>query len=239
MHSVFRQIPNPCRPEILIAALCWCAATTALAQNSSLFRQETLAARAAAQGGTMSGPAPLTLANSSWLYEGVDPPRVFKLNDLITVMVVETSQVSSNNKIQRRKQGQLDATLSNFVKFKGLELVPTVGGQQINGTLQGQFQAQSNLDTKDLMQFSIEVRIVDIRPNGHLVVEGHQTMINNEERWRRRVSGIVRPEDVLPNNSVLSEKVAELSIDKREEGMARDGYRRGWAFYLLDRFGMF
>ena len=104
------------------------------------------------------------------------------------------------------------------MKFKGLELVPTVGGQQINGTLQGQFQAQSNLDTKDLMQFSIEARVVDIRPNGHLVLEGHQTMINNEERWRPRISGIVRPEDVLPNNTILSEKVAELSIDKSERG---------------------
>ena len=102
------------------------------------------------------------------------------------------------------------------MKFKGLELLPSTGGQQINGTLQGQFQAQSNLDTKDLMQFSIEARVVDIRPNGHLVLEGHQTMINNEEKWDRTLSGIVRPEDVLPNNTVLSEKVAELSI--RQEG---------------------
>ena len=159
----------------------WTAAMPAVAQNSSLFRQEMLTA---GFGMARRLLPPLTLANSSWLYEGVDPPRVFKMNDLITVMVVEASQVSSNNKIQRRKQGQLDATLSNFVKFKGLELVPTVGGQQINGTLQGQFQAQSNLDTKDLMQFSIEARVVDIRPNGHLVLEGHQTMVNNEERWR-------------------------------------------------------
>ncbi len=222
---------------LALAVVVWsCAAMRATAQNSSLFRQEMMTARVSANA---AGSPPLTLSNSSWLYEGVEPPRVFKLNDLITVMVVEASQVSSNNKIQRRKQGQLDATLSNFVKFKGLELVPTVGGQQINGTLQGQFQAQSNLDTKDLMQFSIEARVVDIRPNGHLVLEGHQTMVNNEERWRRRVSGIVRPEDVLPNNTILSEKVAELSIDKREEGIARDGYRRGWMFNLLDRFGMF
>jgi flagellar L-ring protein FlgH len=233
MNNMFDYLQKRILPAILIVGLWSCAAAPAAAQNSSLFRQETLSARTAAPAG------PLTLSNSSWLYEGVEPPRVFKLNDLLTVMIVETSQVSSGNKIQRRKQGQLDATLSNFIKFKGLELVPTVGGQQINGTLQGQFQAQSNLDTKDLMQFSIEARIVDIRPNGHLVLEGHQTMINNEERWRRRLSGIVRPEDVLPNNTILSEKVAELSIDKREEGMARDGYRRGWMFYLLDRFGMF
>jgi len=232
MKRLFQHCFARCLPVACALALWLSAALPTTAQNSSLFRQEMIAART-------NTASPLTLANSSWLYEGVEPPRVFKLNDLITVMVVEASQVASNNKIQRRKQGQLDATLSNFVKFKGLELVPTNGGQQINGTLQGQYQAQSNLATNDLMQFSIEARIVDIRPNGHLVIEGHQTMINNEERWRRRISGIVRPEDVLPNNTVLSEKVAELSIDKREEGMARDGYRRGWMFYLLDRFGMF
>lgn len=233
MNSVIHHGWTRCLPVVLATAVWSCALTPAGAQNSSLFRQEMLTARTAATS------APLTLANSSWLYEGVEPPRVFKMNDLITVMVVEASQVSSANKVQRRKQGQLDAQLANFVKFKGLELVPSTGGQQVNGTLQGQFQAQSNLDTKDLMQFSIEARVVDIRPNGHLVLEGHQTMVNNEERWRRRISGIVRPEDVLPNNTILSEKVAELSIDKREEGMARDGYRRGWMFSLLDKFGMF
>ena len=179
------------------------------------------------------------LSNSSWLYEGVDPPRVIKLNDLVTIMVVETSQVTSDNSIQRRKQGQLNLDLANFIRLKGLSAVPTQAGQQINGTLQGQFQARSNLATADLMRFSIQTRVVDIRPNGHLVLEGHQTMINNEEKWDRTVSGIVRPEDVLPNNTVLSEKVAELSIRKKEAGMARDGYRRGWLFYLIDRYGAF
>jgi flagellar L-ring protein FlgH len=199
----------------------------ARAQSSSLFRP-----------GVPNGSGP-SLANSSWLYEGVDPPRVFRLNDLVTVMVVESSQVSSDNTVQRRKQGQLNAELNNWIRLKGGTLLPSAGSDQINGTLQGQFRAQSNLDTKDLMKFSIQARVVDIRPNGHLVLEAHQTMINNEEKWDRLLSGIVRPEDVLPNNTVLSEKVAELSIRKKEQGMARDGYRRGWLFYLIDRYGAF
>ncbi len=197
-------------------------------QNSSLFHPA---------GG--DGPSAIVLSNSSWLYEGVDPPRVIKLNDLVTIMVVETSQVTSDNSIQRRKQGQLNLDLANFIRLKGFSAVPTAAGQQINGTLQGQFQARSNLATADLMRFSIQTRVVDIRPNGHLVLEGHQTMINNEEKWDRTISGIVRPEDVLPNNTILSEKVAELSIRKKEQGMARDGYRRGWLFYLIDRYGAF
>ena len=44
---------------------------------------------------------------------------------------------------------------------------------------------------------------------------------------------------MLPNNTVISEKVAELSIDKREEGMARDGYRRGWLLQWLDKYQPF
>ncbi len=204
------------------------SASIAGAQNSSLFRQTGTGA-----------PSALVVANSSWMFEPVDPPRVIKLNDLITVMVVETSQVTSDNSIQRRKQGQLNLDLANFIRLKGLSAQPTNAGQQINGTLQGQFQARSNLATADLLRFSIQARVVDIRPNGHLVLEGHQTMINNEEKWDRTISGIVRPEDVLPNNTVLSEKVAELSIRKKEQGMARDGYRRGWLFYLIDRYGAF
>jgi flagellar L-ring protein precursor FlgH len=203
-------------------------ASIARGQNNSLFRP--------AGGGA---PSALVLSNTSWLYEGVDPPRVIKLNDLVTVMVVETSQVTSDNTVQRRKQGQLNAELSNWIRLKGGDLLPSTGDPHINGTLQGQFRAQSNLATADLLRFSIQARVVDIRPNGHLVLEGHQTMINNEEKWDRMISGIVRPEDVLPNNTILSEKVAELSIRKKEQGMARDGYRRGWLFYLIDRYGAF
>jgi flagellar L-ring protein FlgH len=222
------SVLRPCFVALVTVLAACGSGAIARGQNSSLFRPS---------GG--GGPSALVLSNSSWLYEGVDPPRVIKLNDLITVMVVETSQVTSDNSIQRRKQGQLNLDLANFIRLKGLSAVPTDAGQQINGTLQGQFQARSNLATADLMRFSIQVRVVDIRPNGHLVVEGHQTMVNNEEKWDRTVSGIIRPEDVLPNNTVLSEKVAELSIRKKEQGMARDGYRRGWLFYLIDRYGAF
>ena len=47
-------------------------------------------------------------------------------------------------------------------------------------------------------------------------------------------SGEIRPGDVLPTNTVLSENVAELSIHKREAGHVRDGYRRGWFTRWLD-----
>jgi flagellar L-ring protein precursor FlgH len=89
------------------------------------------------------------------------------------------------------------------------------------------------------MKFRISCRVVDIRPNGNLVIEGRRTVHNNSEVWEQSLTGEVRPKDVLPNNTVLSENVAELRIDKREAGHVRDGYRRGWLLKWLDKWQPF
>jgi len=208
------------------------APSVARAQNSSLFQQDVPAATG----------APLSLSNSSFLFQPAEPPRVIKLNDLITIIVDEKSQMSNEGNLQRRKQGQLNATLQDWIQLDGLNIkkAPQAQGQpEINGTLQGQFQARSNLETRDGLKLRIQSRVVDIRPNGHLVLEAHQRFKINEDDWERSISGIVDPRDVLPNNTVVSENIAELSIFKKERGEVRDGYRRGWLFYLLDRYGMF
>ena len=95
------------------------------------------------------------------------------------------------------------------------------------------------LQTKATLSFTIAATVVDIRPNGNLVLEAHKHVQDNEDIWDQSLSGLIRPQDVLPNNTVLSENIAELMIDKREVGHVRDGYRRGWLTRLYDRFSIF
>jgi flagellar L-ring protein precursor FlgH len=234
LSNYFRQIAAESKlltAVWLLAALA-IGAAPASAQTSSMFQQDVAA----------SGQ-PLSLANSSFLYQPPEPPRVIKLNDLITIIVDEKSQVSSEGTVNRRKQAQLNATLADWIKLNGLTNLTkdpqTLGSPEIDGTLQGQFQARSQMELRDGLKFKITGRIVDIRPNGHLVLEAHMNVQQNEEKWERSVSGIVRPEDVLPNNTVLSENVYELQVFKRERGHVRDGYRRGWLYLLIDRYGLF
>ncbi len=216
---------------VALALLLGGGGSTARAQSSSLFHQDVPA-----------GGQPLSLVNSSFLYQPPEPPRVIKINDLITVIVDEKSQVSEQAAIQRRKQYQLNATLADWIALHGLnasKAPQAAGSPQIDGTLQGQGQATANLQTADGLKLRISARVVDIRPNGHLVLEAHQTIRNNDELWERSLSGIIRPEDILPNNTVLSEDVSELQISKRERGQVRDGYRRGWLYFLMDKYGAF
>jgi flagellar L-ring protein precursor FlgH len=201
---------------------------------------------AAAQSSSLYGPPglrpPLTLANNSWFYLAVPPVREIQMNDLITVLVTESTQVLSEGNIQRRTQSNIDANLQNFVKFQHFDLKPTAetdGDPRIRGTLNSQLRTTSQLETQDSVKFKIAARVVDIRPNGTLVLEAHKTLRNNNEIWEQSLTGIVRREDVLPNNTVMSEDIYELMIYKREDGQIRDSYRRGWLLKALDRYKPF
>ncbi|MHB1036263.1 MAG: flagellar basal body L-ring protein FlgH [Pirellulales bacterium] len=204
-------------------------ASDAVAQTSSLYN-------------TRTRRAPLSLAGSSWIYQEMEKPKEIKLNDLVTVIINEKSQVISKGKMDRKKKASVDAVLKDWIMLDGwsIDAAPQTGGdQEINATLDNKLKSEANLETRDSMQLRVAGKVVDIRPNGNLVLEAHRTIRNNQEVWEASLSGIVRREDVLPNNTVMSENVAELSIYKRERGHVRDGYERGWLLRFLDEWQPF
>jgi len=185
---------------------------------------------------------PLTMLDTSWTYETPPEARQFRLHDQLTVMVSEKSIVASKGEINRTKQATFDALLSSWVLLSGFSLFPdpqSHGHPQVQGTYNNTMQASGDLKTTDTMTFSIAVSVVDVRPNGYLVVEGRRTINNDSDTWEQSLTGIVRPADILPNNTIKSENVAELRILKRDAGQVRDAYRRGWLFELLDKYQPF
>jgi flagellar L-ring protein precursor FlgH len=186
---------------------------------------------------------PLRLSNSSWLFQKSDPPVQVRLHDLITIRVSEISNLQSEGNLNRRKTGKFDAELLNWISLGHLNLKPSPmsnGQPKANGTLDAEYQADSQLKANDLLSFNIAAEIVDIRPNGNLVLEAHQTFRVYDEQWEASLTGICRREDVDPSkNLVLSEKIAELCIDKKQTGAVRDGWRRGWLTRWYDRFQVF
>ena len=219
--------------KLLVVAAALFSAVRAPGQNSSLVHHDLPA----------TGDDSLRLSTSSWLFQKSDPPTQVRLHDLITIMVDEKSAVTSSGELDRRKTGTYDAELKSWIKLKGLSSLkpaPMSNGQPAaNGTLDAEYQANAEMQTKDALTFSIAAEIVDIRPNGNLIVEAHHRIQVNEDIWVASLSGVIRREDVLPNNSVSSKNIAELMIEKKEVGNVRDGYRRGWLTRFYDRFMIF
>ena len=95
---------------------------------------------------------------------------------------------------------------------------PPYGTPEIRGDIDNQLQAKGNLQTADKMSFAISCRIVDKRPNGNCVLEGTWSVRDNEENWEYSLSGEIRPEDIKPDNSVVSDTIADLKIITQGSG---------------------
>lgn len=210
---------------IALAAGVAVGARTASAQSASLW-------------GAPDSRAPLTLHTGSWSYIETEAPREIRIHDIITVVVNERSQVVSDAEMDRRKQSNINAELLEWVELNGtsLQLAPQYRGEPaVEAILNNQYRAQGNLEYRDAMKFYIAAEVVDIRPNGNLVLEAHRQVKFNNEVWDSSLTGIVRPQDVKPDNTVMSEDVAELLVNMRETGQVRDSYKRGWFMKFMDQ----
>jgi flagellar basal body L-ring protein FlgH len=201
----------------------------ALGQSSSLL-------------GNSSSHRQLTLATASWTYQAPAEVKQWKLNDFVTVMVDEKSKMIREGQIDQRKKVEGAMALNDWIAIDGFAVEPdpqTAGDPKISGIVDNKYRAQANLSNSDSLTTSIQCTVVDIRPNGTLVIEGHAKVTVDEEDWELSVSGIVRADDIMPNNSVKSEKLAEKQIVRRSSGQGRDGVRRGWLQRVLDKFQPF
>jgi len=187
----------------------------------------------------------LSLENSSFLYRQLPPearPRELQKHDIITVLVDFRSRFLSEGDAQNRKRSNLTAVLADWIKIEGGSLKPAPqsdGDPTVSGTLNSQTRVQSDVELSDSLTFRMGAEVVDIRPNGNLVIEGHLNIRNNEEHWQISLTGIVRREAIQADRTVSSDSITQLSIDKKELGQVRDGYARGWLARYYDRFKPF
>ena len=218
---------------LIAVAGAWLAAAESWGQSSSLYHRDLPPADA----------PPMTLEQTSWISPPPVPPKELRLHDLINVRVDVTATMTSQGEVERRKNALYDAVLKDWVHLIGLKALKpdpqTDGDQRARGQLSQLYRAESDLETSEALKFEIAAEIVDIRPNGNIVLEAHQTIHNNNEVWEYSLSGVCSPEDIGPGQVVLSRDVHSLQVDKRERGSVRDGYRRGWFTRWFDQFHPF
>jgi flagellar L-ring protein precursor FlgH len=220
---------------VVVAAICLSVAKRVAAQDASLLQTPST--------GPVQGP--MTLANCSYVYQKLSAEaeeRELRVNDIITVLVDYRSTMASDGNAENRKTSNLNAELKNWLKFDGKNLMPAPqdhGDLHVDGELTSQFRADSQLELKDSLTFRIAATVVDIQPNGNLVIEAHRYIHINDEVWQQSLTGIVRRASIGPDRTVRSDEVADLRVDKKEMGFIRDSYQRGWFTEWYDKWKPF
>lgn len=200
----------------------------ALASDAAIAQDASLLATPLQQEGQ------LTLQNSSFMFRKLPPEseyRELQVNDIITVLVDYRSSMISEGDAESRRNLSINAVLSDWLGFNGKDIFPAPqerGDPRIAGSLQSQYRTESEMELRDSLTFRIAANVVDIRPNGNLVIEARRRIEINEEVWMQSLTGVVRRQSIGPDRTVRSDEISELSIKKEELGFVSDAYTRGW-----------
>lgn len=244
MSALSIQVLGRRSTQALLLVAAWCAAVTAApGQDSSLYSRENARGEKFPTAPARRDSSDLTLGELSWIYVPTPPPREIQKHDIVSVRVDMLARMQSDGELRRRKNGQYDGRLNDWITLDGLRWIKpspqTDGDPRVRGQLRSDYLTLGELQTSESLTFNIAAEVVDIRPNGNLVLEGHATARVNEEVWTVMLSGLCRPESIGANNVVLSRDIINLNIRKVETGSVAAGYQRGWFQKIFDLFQPF
>jgi flagellar L-ring protein precursor FlgH len=90
------------------------------------------------------------------------------------------------------------------------------------------FSGGGTINNSEKIVAYVAAQVIDVLPNGNLVVEGRRETAFSGEKQTVILRGVVRPEDVAGNNTVFSFNVADASIHVISRGTVSDVQRKGW-----------
>jgi len=182
-------------------------------------------------------PANEALTQSSFISVALPEPRKFRLHDLITIIVKEKKKYESDGEADEKKDVGLQAKLAEWFRIHdGKWLQQAFGGgvPEVDFSLKGKWEGESTVEREDEFSTRITAEVIDVKPNGNLVLQARKCIDMDEERQEVTLTGVCRSLDVSADNTVLSTQVADLTIRVEHAGMVRDGTRRGWIPRFFD-----
>jgi flagellar L-ring protein precursor FlgH len=172
-------------------------------------------------------------ADSCWPEGGVSlfsDNKAYEIGDVVTVIVQEESVVSNavDRSVSKTSESKAEIPTLNI---PSTQIFPGSERPKAEFSASRSFDGKGSYQLADSMETRLTAVVVEVLPNGNLVLEGSRLRQSVKEKVTIRLSGIVRPEDVRSDNTVPSSAVAQAKIVIESDGPNHRSTQRG----ILDR----
>ena len=152
------------------------------------------------------------------------------VGDIITVVVQESSTTKKDSNTKTAKKSSLDAGIDSFLFAPGASKFMTKGGKlpAMKMASNTEFDGGGQIDNSASIVARFGVTVVDVLPNGNLIVEGRRLTSFSQESQTVILRGTVRQYDITPNNTVFSYSLADVSIKFTDSGAISNSQKKGW-----------
>jgi len=172
----------------------------------------------------------------------LEDTRAGRVGDLVVIRIDESANASggatTNTKRESTGTTGFDAMLGLVPALK--RAYPTMDTSKlVDFATKNGFTGEGDTARKGQLTGNLAVRIARSMPNGDLFLEGTKVVLINNEEYHLYVSGLVRPTDISPDNSVQSTRIADAQIEFTGRGDLADQQRKGWFARMFDTLNPF
>jgi len=174
-------------------------------------------------------------ASIAWITSLGNDPRARGVNDLLTVRVVESIAATGKADASLNKASESSAAIPNLFGVEK-KLPSFIDPTKLAGlSTDSKYSGGGATSRTSELTAVMTVRVAEVLANGNLVLEGAREIDINGDRQIVVLTGVVRPLDIAPNNTVLSTQIGQLSIRYFGNGLIKDNLKPGFLARILNK----
>jgi flagellar L-ring protein precursor FlgH len=188
----------------------------------------------------MPVPQPVTFnPNSLWRNGSrafFNDQRAHQVGDILTVKVNINDTAQFQDQTQVTRTASQDNEITNFLGANRINnpAKAVLPGSIITADSNSQSNANGSINRTDQLVTNVAAVVVQLLPNGNLVIQGKQEIRLNSEMRELLVAGVVRPEDIDSDNSIDLPKIAEARVAYGGKGTLSNIQQPPWGQQALD-----
>ncbi len=156
--------------------------------------------------------------------------RARRVGDTITIIVSDKLNATSGGNSASARTSKANASISSLAgKQSAVGALANLAGLSGATKLDG----SGSTSRTNALTTTVSGRVLEVLPNGDLVIEATKDIGVNSEKHHIAISGIVRWSDVSSSNSVRSDHIGQLSIQLNGKGLVSDSIRRPNILYRI------
>ena len=162
---------------------------------------------------------------STSMFEDRRAPRASRVGDILPILVMESTSATNTSLLDTEKEAALNWTSPGGLKIPGFGLT---------GSASNEYEGEGTTSRSQSIQARVSVHVVDVRPNGDLVIEGSRVIDINGESEVIYLSGSINPYILPASNIVESFRVANLQVSYKGKGVLTEGARPGFLIRFVN-----
>jgi flagellar L-ring protein FlgH len=163
--------------------------------------------------------------------------RAKQVGDILTVVVTISDKAKFDNTSERSRADTNSTGVGGALgtAIDTIFMPATTAASDLASTnSSSDFKGKGSVDRKETLETRVAAVVLQVLPNGNLVIEGRQEVRVNFEVRELVVGGIVRPEDISSENTIASAKIAEARIGYGGRGQITDVQQPRYGSQVLD-----